>query len=203
MRSGPIGAIVLAAGRSTRFGGSKLLASFRGRPLVAHAFAASALALRRGLTRQAFAVVGPGDAAIAALAREAGLHPEVNQHPDDGLSGSLRLGVSALAPDIDGALVLLGDQPLVRIEVLESLAAAWREGDAAAVRPRYAEAPAVPGHPVILDRSLWPLLERLRGDAGLSSLATGIIETATVDVPGNNPDIDTPADLHRHEGSPS
>jgi hypothetical protein len=46
---------------------------------------------------------------------------------------------------------------------------------------------------VLLDRCVWPLCRRAVGDSGLA----GLLPTAAIiDVPGANPDIDTPADLH-------
>lgn len=70
------------------------------------------------------------------------------------------------------------------------------------VRPRYAESAAEPGHPVLLDRSLWPLAAELEGDAGFAPLLRARrIEPTLVEVPGRNPDVDRPADLKPVEGS--
>ena len=197
-------AVVLAAGRARRFGGAKLLAPLHGRPVVAHVLDVVRRARAAGVVADARVVVAADDDAVAALAREAGAATVVNDAPERGLSSSLRCGLAALGPDTGAAAVLLGDQPLVRLDVLAALVAAWRDGRGVVVRPRYADAYSEPGHPVLLDRSVWPLADRLEGDAGLGLLLPpGSPEVALIDVAGRNPDVDTPADLHTLEGSSS
>jgi len=199
-----VAAVVLAAGRARRFGGAKLLAPLHGRPVVAHVLDVVRRARAAGVVADARVVVAAGDDAVAALAREAGTTTVVNDAPERGLSSSLRCGLAALGPDTGAAVVLLGDQPLVRLDVLAALVAAWRDGRGVVVRPRYADAYSEPGHPVLLDRSVWPLADRLEGDAGLGLLLPpGSPEVALIDVAGRNPDVDTPADLHTLEGSSS
>ena len=195
-------AVVLAAGRARRFGGAKLLAPLHGRPVVAHVLDVVRRARAAGVLTDARIVVAADDHAVAALARETGADTVVNDAPERGLSSSLRCGLAALGPDAGAAVVLLGDQPLVRFDVLAALVTAWQDGRGAMVRPRYADAYSEPGHPVLLDRSLWPLAERLEGDAGLGVLLPpGSPGVALIDVAGRNPDVNTPADLHTLEGS--
>lgn len=196
--------MVLAAGPARRFGGAKLLAPLHGRPVVAHVLDVVRQARAAGIIAHARVVVAADDDAVAALAREAGAATVVNDAPTRGLSSSLQCGLAALGPDAGAALVLLGDQPLVRLDVLAALVAAWRDGRGVLVRPRYAEAYTEPGHPVLLDRSVWPLAERLEGDAGLGLLLPPDSPGVTlIDVAGRNPDVDTPADFHTLEGSSS
>ena len=99
-------------------------------------------------------------------------------------------------PTFDSALLLLGDQPLVRLEVMEALVASRSGGGGDVIRPRYANSPDIPGHPVLLGREAWPLIAGLEGDAGLGVLlASGATGVTFMDVPGGNPGVDTPADL--------
>jgi len=111
---------------------------------------------------------------------------------------SLRAGlerVASTAPATGAAaLVVLGDQPAIRRDVIEEVVRRWRITGAEAVRPRYAEHPEEPGHPVLLDQRLWPQVALLEGDTGPGRLLLGR-SVELVDVPGQNPDIDTPADL--------
>jgi nicotine blue oxidoreductase len=182
-----------------------LLASFRGRPLAAHAFAAVAAARETGIIERATAVIAAGDERMGSLARDAGLDLVLNDAPAAGLARSLRLGLDFLAAsEASAVLILLADQPLVRVEVLQSLVAAWHVGKSAVLRPCYEDDPNTPGHPVLLDRSAWWLRHRLTGDAGLGSLLA-LVETPAerVMVAGRNPDVDTPADLQALEGSAS
>jgi len=140
-----VAGLVLAAGGARRFGSAKLLAPLRGRPLVAYALDVAGRARGSGLLTDLRVVVAPGDEAVRALAREAGASTIVNHAPDRGLSSSLRAGLAALA-DADAALVLLADQPLVRLDVLAVLVAAWHERLGVLIRPRYAGRPGEPGH---------------------------------------------------------
>ena len=195
-------AVVLAAGRARRFGGAKLLAPLHGRPLVAYVLDLVHRARAAGLVSEARLVMASGDAGMAELARTAEIETVVNDAPGRGLSSSLRLGLAALGPDVGAVLLLLGDQPLVRLEVITALVGAWRERRGVLIRPRYADAPAEPGHPVLADRSVWPLADRLEGDTGFgASFPPGSPGVSLIDVAGRNPDVDTPADLHTLEGS--
>lgn len=195
---------MLGAGRGRRFGGSKLTAPLRGRPLAAHVLDTVAHARATGLVTEAAIVVAAGDAALVAVAATAGVPSVVNEAQDRGLSSSLRCGLAALGSAAGAAVILLADQPLVRLDVIAALVAAWREGRGTAIRPRYAEAPGEPGHPVLLDRSVWAMAGRLEGDAGLGSLLRpGAPEVTLIDVPGGNPDVDTPADLDTLQGPSS
>jgi molybdenum cofactor cytidylyltransferase len=197
-----VGALVLAAGSGRRFGGAKLLASFRGKPLLAHVLELAGRAESAGLVATSRIVVAGGDDAAAGLAQSAGHTPVRNPAPERGLSSSLRLRLAALPAGLDVALDLLGDQPLVRLDVLAALVTAWRAGTGVLIRPRYADASAEPGHPVLADRSVWPLAERLRGEAGFgAAVPIGAPGVTLIDVAGGNPDVDTVADLHSLEGS--
>lgn len=191
-----ISALILAAGAGRRFGGGKLLAPLHGRPLASHAADTIAEAIASGLLAGAVAVVPPANQALTGIFSALGIVPLANPDAASGLSSSLRVGLAALQRSPGGAaLIVLADQPRVRREVIETLVQAWR-ANGTSVRPRYAEAPDEPGHPVLLDRSLWTVAGRAEGDAGLRAVlsreAIGIIEVA-----GGNPDVDTVADLER------
>jgi molybdenum cofactor cytidylyltransferase len=204
----PVRPLVLAAGKGLRFGGGKLLASYRGRPLLSHVLDVVRAASEGGLLKGGCAIISAEDPDSRALVEKAGLEPVLNDAPGQGLSRSLQLGLAALKrrkpgePYAGAALVFLADQPLIRLDVVEGLVAAWRAGDAGIFRPRYAARPDTPGHPVLLNRSVWQLAHQLDGDHGFASLAEhGSVRVVTLDVPGDNPDIDTPADLQALEES--
>jgi molybdenum cofactor cytidylyltransferase len=204
-RAGPMmKGLVLAAGAGVRFGGGKLHALYRGQPLLAHVLGVILAARERGLLQGGHVVVAATDGPALALVQDAGLEPVVNDSPDLGLSYSLRLGLASLESQIgnepSGALVFLGDQPQVRVEVVEQLVDAWRQGKGQIIRPRYADNRDIPGHPVLLSHVVWPLARQLEGDRGWSALLEpGSPELVTVDVPGSNPDVDTRVDLQALE----
>ncbi len=196
-------ALFLAAGEGRRFGGGKLLRPHRGRPLVAYALDTLAETRHRGLIVGGIAVIPDRNTALRQLARDRGLRVAPNRDPGLGLSHSLRMGLDAmqqfaLDPAPDAALVLLGDQPRVPIDAIEQVVAAWRSGKGPVVRPSYRDDEGRPGHPVILDKSIWSLTDALSGDTGLGPLLEARPEmVTTVAVNGTNPDIDTPEDLAR------
>jgi len=194
-------ALLLAAGTSTRFGSNKLLALWRGRPLLSHVIAGIVALRDRGVVSGATAVVQDGDERSADLLRQAGCRVIWNEHSDRGMAGSLQLGLRALAtlsPQPDAALIFLADQPSASTEAAEEVVRAWELGGSAVVRPRYAASPDEPGHPVLLDRDAWGLAEKLTGDQGLGrALSLSPDMVVHVDVDGANPDVDTPDDLSR------
>lgn len=191
-----IAAVILAAGAGSRFGGGKLLAPLAGRPVLQHvldAVAASGI----GAT-----VVVLGDDA-PALERSIGWRAEVrvrNPRPAEGLASSLRIGVAAaatLAPSSDAILVCLGDQPRLRPAVIAALVGALAADRTRPIAvPRYADDPG--RNPVLVARAAWGLVEEAVGDRGLGPVLAAHPElVAVVEVPGDNPDVDTAADLAR------
>ena len=115
-----VAALLLAAGRGTRFGAApKLLAEFAGEPLVRPA-ARAALASRAGPLLVVLGHESEGvRRALDGLAYRAVPNPDYA----DGLSTSLRAGFRALPPDADAALVLLGDMPA---ELASKFVCEWR-----------------------------------------------------------------------------
>jgi CTP:molybdopterin cytidylyltransferase MocA len=202
-----VGALVLAAGEGHRFGGPKLMASFRGRPLLSHVLTVVKAAMSSELIAEAWAVVPKEDEQLRTLVGQAGVIPVPNDCPLFGISHSIRLGLGALTEQggerLGAAIVLLGDQPLVRLDTLHLLIQSWRHGQGRTLRPRYADSPEVPGHPVLLDRSLWNLAELVTGDRGLDPFLRDDPQLVFLDVPGSNPDIDSAADLRTIEGQNS
>jgi CTP:molybdopterin cytidylyltransferase MocA len=199
-------ALLLAAGTGTRFGSHKLLALWRGRPLVSHVIALLATLRDRGLVSGITGVVRSGDEGVSALLRQAGMRATPNPHPEWGMGHSLRIGLGALAgltPQPEAALVFLADQPAAPLDAAEEVIRAWQLSGSAVVRPRYSGAPEQPGHPVLLDRDAWGLAEGPTGDHGLAAaLARSPHLVLHVDVDGTNPDVDTPTDLSRLDLAP-
>ena len=173
--------IVLAAGRGVRMGGTpKQLLPLDGRPLLQHVLDAAASAGVEGVV----VVLGHAADRIApALRLPPGARVVVNPRHEEGQSTSLGVALDAMPPGAAAALVLLGDQPEVRADAIRAVIAA--AGRAPVVRASYG---GVPGHPVLLARSLWPELARGRGDAGARGLIAARGERpALVEVGGSAP----------------
>jgi CTP:molybdopterin cytidylyltransferase MocA len=196
----PVGAVVLAAGSSSRMPGSqKLLLEFDGRPMVRHAVEAAS----EGGCHQVVVVYSASDVKDAI-----GGAAELVHNPDahTGMASSLKAGLRALRPEIEAAVVLLGDQPLVGSRTVAAVLRAWRrEGSrpAVAVSKRQNGSneglPARGGAhwtpPVVLAREMWDQVYALDGDAGARQILDGHPELLdTVPAPGRPDDIDTPDD---------
>ncbi|MEW9310216.1 NTP transferase domain-containing protein [Labrys neptuniae] len=156
-----VAAIVLAAGRSTRMGGSnKLLEDYAGKPLVRHAVEA-ALASKAGSVT---VVTGHQQAEVRdALA---GLAVSFVHNPDfaEGLSTSVRAGIAALPAECDAALIALGDMPLVDAALLDRLISAFEPDKGALIVLPVTERQR--GNPVIWARRFFDELQAIEGDAG-------------------------------------
>ena len=185
----PVGAVILAAGASSRMGGTqKLLLEFDGRPMVRHAMEAAS----EGGCHQVVVVYATDDVRDVVDG-----DAELVHNPDAaaGMSTSLRVGLKALRGDMEAALVMLGDQPLVGSRSVAALLRSWRrEGSRPAVAMAGGEKPRWTP-PVVISRELWPELEALQGDAGARQLLDAHPELLDV-VPaaGRHDDIDTPDD---------
>jgi molybdenum cofactor cytidylyltransferase len=186
-----IAALLLAAGRSTRFGGDKLLAPLHGRPVLFWSAAAIAPEV------DALYVVVPADAPARVTAM-GGIRCVVVEHPgrDAGMASSIAAGIAALAPEVDAVVIALADQPLAAPEVVRQLCARWREGGVAAVVPCYQDGR---GNPVLFGRSSFEALGALAGDIGARIHLQALGDTvAVVPVDGTAPlDVDTPDALGR------
>jgi molybdenum cofactor cytidylyltransferase len=186
----PVGAVVLAAGASSRMGGSqKLLLEVDGKPMVRHAIEAAS----EGGCHQVLVVYASNDVKDAIDGAAEVVH---NPQAAQGMSTSLRAGLDGLRSDMEAALVVLGDQPLIGSRAVSVLLRSWRrEGS----RPAVAMAGNTEKQrwtpPVVLARELWPELVTLDGDAGARQLLDAHPELLDI-VPaaGRPDDIDTPDD---------
>ncbi len=192
-KGGGVAAIVLAAGVSRRSGeANKLLFKADGEPLVRRA-ARAALASR---SVEVIAVTGhEADLIATALA---GLDLRVVHNPDyrDGLSTSLKAGISAVPAGRTGALVLLADMPRISADIIDLLIGRFEEGGGTHIcapvfnRQR--------GHPVLWPRRFFPQLLEVSGDTGgRDLLKRNAAEISTVDVETADIhfDVDGPKDL--------
>ncbi len=199
-----VGAIVLAAGRSSRFraaGGSeatKLVAKLNGRPIVRIA-AEAALA---SSARPVVVVTGHDRASVEAALSGLGVATAFNPEFSTGLASSLKIGLSAIPPSAAGALIVLGDMPGIEAQLIDALIDAFLASETAlAAAPTRA---GRRGNPVLLGRSLFEAAMGLQGDEGARRLIDSLAADELIEVEAPDAgvivDIDTPGDLAAARG---
>jgi molybdenum cofactor cytidylyltransferase len=188
-----IAAIILAAGRSTRMGGpNKLLAELGGKKLVR-------IVAEQALASQASdVIVVTGHQAAEVEKALQGLKVKFVRNPDfaAGLASSVKTGIAAVPGNADGAVVCLGDMPLIDSHLIDRLIEAFA--------PDRGNLIVVPvsdgrrGNPVLWSRRFFDELMALDGDIGARHLIAKHVEAvAEVTVEGHGAflDIDTPQAL--------
>jgi nicotine blue oxidoreductase len=194
LRSG-ISVIVLAAGAGSRFGGGKLLAEYRGRPLIE----ATLLRLREAPADETIVVVGNDAEGLRGLCESYGVRLAENPDWAEGMATSVKEGLAACSPDADAAVVVLGDQPLVGAKAVERLVEAYEGGAAVAVATYGGER----RNPALFTRRMWPMLEEeLSGDEGARGFLRRhpeMVAEVPCDDVADPTDVDTVEDLRRLE----
>jgi len=192
-----VAAIVLAAGQSRRMGSvNKLLADIAGKPMTAHVVDAAIASSASPVV----VVTGHEPAYLEeALANR---DVRFTHNPDfaDGLSTSLRVGLTLLDADIDGAVVCLGDMPSVSANHINRLIVAFD--------PAAGHAIIVPtfngkrGNPVLWHRRFFAQMSDVSGDVGARHLIgdnEGSLLEVAMDDDAILADLDTPAALAAHK----
>ncbi len=188
-----VAAIILAAGRSTRMGGpNKLLAELGGKTLV------------RTVTEQALASKASGVVVVTGHQAEqveqalSGLKVKFVRNPDfaGGLASSVKSGIAAVPPDADGAVICLGDMPLISADLIDRLIETFAPDRGSLIAVPVSDGRR--GNPVLWSRRFFNELMTLDGDIGARHLIARHSEAvAEVPVEGRGAflDIDTPQAL--------
>jgi molybdenum cofactor cytidylyltransferase len=153
-----ISGLILGAGASQRLGPPKQLLPFRGTTMLGWVV---------DQTRRADGL----DELVVVLGRAA---DEIRERVDfgtarvvenpgfvEGCSSSYRAGIGALDPRSEAIMIILGDQPGITPEILDSLAEAWRGDEAPIALCSYR---GRKGHPMIFAQSMFEQLKDLHGD---------------------------------------
>jgi molybdenum cofactor cytidylyltransferase len=186
-------AIVLAAGRSSRFGEAKLLKPFRGKTLLRHAVDAA----KEVVAGQVIVVTGAWRDAVERELADSDVQFIHNDAFSDGMASSIRKGLEVLlsVSPTDGCFILVADQPFVDAALLKRLLLRQESTRLPIVASHYDD---VVGTPVLFHRSVFPALMSLQGDKGARALLQEHPDrVATVLFPDGAVDIDTPEDYER------
>ncbi len=193
----PVNGVVLAAGLASRMAAAKLELEIGGIPAIVRVMNA---AVDSQLDR-VILVVGPAPQSLIRTLGTVAFHPKIalqdNPHPEQGMSGSLAKGIEALGTDVAGAMIILGDQPLISTQVINRLSEAFRN------QPDKIIAALVQGrrsNPVVFPASLFGELREVRGDIGGREVVKRnlrLIVGIEVGDCYDDADLDTPEDLRR------
>lgn len=151
---------MLAAGGSTRLGEPKQLLELGDRPLIDHTL--SAVRRASGIDGH-FIILGHAADEIQTRADLTGFEIITNPGFAEGQSTSVRVAIEQIPDDIDAVIFVLADQPMQVAQVIDRLAASFRDEPATIIQPEYAEGP---GNPVLIARDVFSELARLTGDTG-------------------------------------
>ena len=195
-----IAAIILAAGQASRFRAAageagpatKLVAQLDGKPLVRHV-AQAALASRAA---PVIVVTGHAEEVVRAALEGLPLTFTHNRAYASGLASSLQQGLASAPPDCDGALVMLGDMPLVSPQIIAQLIEAFDHNPTTKAVAPVREGQR--GKHVLLSGALFPAVAALSGDVGARALlaaAQGEIIEVAVASRAVTFDVDTPDSL--------
>ena len=158
-------ALVMAAGASRRMGDTnKLLQPLEDKPIVCHVVDA----LLASAVDQVVVVTGHGEAELRAALTGRQVRFVHNGAHAEGLSTSLRQGLSALPSHVEGALICLGDMPSVRSEHVDALVGAFRPTEQRDICAPYHGGRR--GNPILWPARCFAEMRALDGDVGARAL---------------------------------
>jgi len=182
--------VILAAGSSGRLGRPKQLLPYLGRTLVEHA---ARTALASG-AHDVVVVVGSDGEAVREKLKGLAVRVVSNSEWSLGIGSSIRVGIGALRPETECAVVALCDQPQITPTLLRSLAHRHFESGLPIVASSY---DGVIGAPTAFGPSQFAKLMALPANKGARDLIRQSAFVLTVEFSGGNVDVDIPATTWR------
>ena len=186
-----IGAIILAAGSSSRMGKAKMLLPFGNGNMLKHIIAEV-----EAINLWTFCLVtGFYHEQVKSLFQDHNLPIVYNINWELGMSASIQLGLQTLLhqhPDLEGVLIIVSDQPFLNREVLQKIVIELQQSQKGIVAAQYG---GVNGTPVLFHKKYFEDLQKLTGDKGAGLILQQHFEDlAVVPFPNGEFDIDTPED---------
>jgi molybdenum cofactor cytidylyltransferase len=194
-----IGAVVMAAGRSSRMGQPKMVLPWGSTTVICQV-----VAILDACDVSPIVVVTGGAADLVELALK-GTSAVMIRNPNFAVSEmlvSIQIGLSAMPAGVQACLVCLGDQPQMEASVVERLILRYQQSGCPLVVPSYQKRR---GHPWLLDRSLWDDILAMGPDDNLRRFLNrheNVITYENVDTPSVLKDLDTPEDYQADRPHP-
>lgn len=187
-----IGALLLAAGGSSRMGRSKQLINYKGQTLIRRA----AETLVSSGCDQIVVVLGDENEKYRDELAGLDLIMSINKHWSEGMSSSIRTGLGTLlqtVPNLDAVIITLCDQPHVASESIDLFIDQYRSSDTDIIAAEYN---GITGVPALFSHTMFGDLAGLTGDKGARELIRlNADRTVGIKLPAAAFDIDTPEDL--------
>lgn len=185
------GAVILAAGMSSRMGQAKQLVRLGDNTVLGQVLEN----VRGSRVQDMVLVLGHEAEKIREQISTGNLTVAINDSYRLGMGTSLRAGLGALPPEVNAALIVLADQPFVGPATLNLLMDRYMQSGAQIVIPTFN---GFRGNPVLLDRSVFPEVMALTGDIGCRAIfgnhLEGIVKLPVEDI-GILLDLDSKDDL--------
>ena len=181
--------VILAAGDSSRLGRPKQLVQIAGQPALQRVVSSAIAVAGSAVT----VVLGAHAADITRMLQHSSAAVLINRQWDDGISASIRCGISSLSSGCDAVLLLLGDQAAVTSADLKRLIAAWNGQETVLAASAYN---GQLGVPAIFPRWCFSELQQLRGDQGAKVIINRhSSRLSQVPMPNAAYDLDTNEDV--------
>jgi molybdenum cofactor cytidylyltransferase len=195
-----VGAVILAAGGSSRFGQSKQLIAFRGKSFVRRMIDAASEA---GCS-PVVVVIRTEDEKLYPELNHAGVVITQNRQWSRGIGSSIRCGIQCLShssPDVEATVLLVCDQPGVDARVIQRLVSLRDTSGKTIVASSYADTLGVPA---LFSRSVFQELLSLDDKVGAKSIVLRNRErVAPLSFPEGQIDIDTWEDWEKIDRGPA
>jgi len=194
-----ISAILLAAGESRRMGSPKALLHYQGQTFIERICRAF---LDAGVDELIVVLGARAEEIGRALPAHPAIHSVVNTRYFQGQLSSLMVGIGALSPNSEAAVVNLVDHPLITAKTIKALVSSFHDAPLPILIASYQ---GRRGHPVLFSSQVYGEILAAPLDQGAKVVVRkdpARVREIQLDDPGILADIDTPEEYARYVGRP-